>query len=90
VKRIEAQMKAYVEAIKIGSPSIKYDVDVSNRVLNIFKHESVMKCLIERMQQDVYFRNMQEHFLFITLKEFNENTIYQNRRSAKSVNLSLL
>jgi hypothetical protein len=72
VKRIEAQMKAYVEAIKIWSPSIKYDVSVGNRVLNIFKSESVMKCLIERMQQDIYFQNVQEHFLFNTLEEFQD------------------
>ena len=69
-------MRAYVQALKIGSPSIKYDVDISNRVLNIFKHEHVMKGLMERISQDVYFSQLKNHFLFTTLDEFNQSSIH--------------
>lgn len=89
VKRIERQMRAYVEAIKIGSTSVKYDVGVGNRVLNIFKHKSFMKCLVEWMQQDVYFKNMQEHFLFIMLEELSKFTIFTEWRNVLNTELSI-
>lgn len=89
VKRIERQMRAYVEAIKIWSPTIKYDVSVGNRVLNIFKHESVMRCLIERMQQDVYFQNVKDNFLFITITDFNSFWILTNWRTIINSNVSV-
>jgi hypothetical protein len=64
VKRIEEQMRAYVEAMRIGSPSIKYDLEIGNRVINIFKNEQVMRTLKERMEHDVYFQHMMDRFLF--------------------------
>jgi hypothetical protein len=89
VKRIVKQMKNYVEALKIGSPSVKYDVSCGCRILNVFRHESTMKCLMERLDQDVYFAQVQWHFLFITLDEFYKCTIFNNWKTLYNPNVSI-
>lgn len=84
VKRIEQQMRAHVEAMKIGSPSVKYDLDIWNRVINIFKNEQVMRTLKERMEHDIYFQNMMDRFVFCLKWKFVDYLIINQNFSTSS------
>jgi len=89
VKRIEQQLQSHVSALKIGSPSQKYDLTIGHRVLNIFRKETVMHRTLERVQNNVLFHFMGDHFLFIALEEFKQMGIYADRKliNATGVNI---
>lgn len=69
--RIVKQLTQYVDALKEGSPSIKYHLNKSCKVLCVFEHQSTMLAVIRRLQPLTYFKNMAPFFFFAT-QEGNE------------------
>lgn len=79
-KKAHKQLRQYVEALQLGSASIKYDhksPDKSRyracRILFAFEHEGIMQATIERLQEDAAFANMRPFFLFQTLDRVVES-----------------
>jgi hypothetical protein len=79
-KRVHKQLRQYVQALALGSPSIKYDHKTEDgsryrgcRVLSIFEYESCMKAVIERLEKDQAFANMKELFLFQELQGIKQD-----------------
>lgn len=74
-QRTFGQLQQYVEALKLGSPSIKYSFNRGNRILCVFEFESMMKATIQRVNQDGYFTHTRKFFLFKTLEQMKENAL---------------
>ena len=67
-KRVLQQLRKHAQAISLGTPSLKYGFQKSNRVLSIFEHDSNMKAVLSRIRQEQLFDAMTNHFLFKTLE----------------------
>lgn len=74
-KRVHKQLRQYVQALALGSPSIRYNHKTADgsrykgsRVLAVFEHESCMRAVQERVANDVAFANMGELFVFEVLE----------------------
>jgi hypothetical protein len=66
LKKIIEQLKPYAYALAQGTPSIKYNIHRSARVLVVFEKESTCKHAIEHLAQDSFYKYLKEYFLFIT------------------------
>lgn len=67
-KRVIEQLCKHAQAIALGSPSLKYGFNKSNRVLCVFEFDSNMKAVLNRIKNDAIFSEMTNHFLFKTLE----------------------
>lgn len=66
-KRVMEQIRKHAEAIGLGTPSRKYGLQKSHRVLCVFEFESNKNAVLERMQADKVLSEMTNHFLLKTL-----------------------
>ncbi len=49
---VQKLKQQYVTALRLGSPSEKYNFDKSNRVLSVFEYESTLQSVLERLQKE--------------------------------------
>lgn len=88
--RTYKQLKQYIEALVLGSPSIKYNFDRGNRILCVFEHESIMQAVMERLRSDSDFTNMKDYFLFKEYVKMVENiNIWENWSNFENENKNL-
>lgn len=73
-KRVMEQVRKHAAAIGLGSPSIKYGIQKSHRILCIFEHESNKKAVLERMQADSVLAELKNHFLLKSLANMHGQT----------------
>jgi len=66
-KRVMEQIRKHAEAIGLGTPSHKYGLQKSHRVLCVFEFESNKNAVLERMQADKALAELTNHFLLKTL-----------------------
>lgn len=66
-KRVMEQIRKHAEAIGLGTPSRKYGLQKSHRVLCVFEFESNKNAVLERMQADKALAELTNHFLLKTL-----------------------
>ncbi|MCT4664245.1 MAG: hypothetical protein N4A45_03300 [Flavobacteriales bacterium] len=64
IKRPYETLLKHREALIEGSASIKYNFDKANRVLCVFEHESVLKSVKEKFEQDEDFEGFRVYFVF--------------------------
>lgn len=64
VKRAIQQLYHHAQAIGLGLPSTKYNIEKSNRVLMIFEKEGVMHSVQQKMATMPVFAQLTQHFLF--------------------------
>lgn len=57
-------LRAYLQALSEGAPSIKFNFNRSNRVLALFGTERTMFSVLQKIQKDPNFTHFTRHFLF--------------------------
>jgi len=67
--RKHEQLKKHVEAIELGSISDVFEVSYGHQVLLVFSKTSMLEATFKRIQNDPFFINVKDFFLF---KAFNE------------------
>lgn len=73
-KRAMKQIKQYVQALKEGTPSLKYGFPKGNRVLFVFEFPSIMKATMKRFIEDETINeNYYKFFLFVSLEDVKEH-----------------
>ena len=72
-KRVLKQLRQYLQALTLGSPSIKYNFKRGNRVLCVFEFPSIMKSVLGHLEKEQAYQNMKPYFLFKSLEEIEHN-----------------
>lgn len=75
VGRIIKQMKPYAFALAEGSPSLKFGIDKSPRILIVFEEESTLLTSLELASNDTFYLYMRDYFLFKTYNDLLHNTL---------------
>lgn len=74
VKRVLGSISGTASAIGIGAPGLAYNMQANPKVLAIFTHESTMKTVVKRLQQQTgLIPEMAKLFFFSTIKDFQQN-----------------
>ena len=59
-------MKPYAYALAEGSPSLKFGIEKSPRILIVFEKESTLLTSLELASKDTFYLYMRDYFLFKT------------------------
>jgi len=88
VKKIEKQMKQYVQAISAWTPSYTFNVDTNAKVLLVFECQSTLETMQERISKNDYYQNFAKIFLFKTYDDFMKNP-FEHRKSLANQKLNI-
>ncbi len=88
-KRVIEQLYKHAQAIALGSPSLKYGFNKSNRVLCVFEFDSNMKAVLSRIHHDPTFSAMTNHFLFKTLEAVQKGDFIEGWLNVESKQRSM-
>lgn len=69
------QLKKHLYAMESGSVNEKYEFKYGYRVLCVFEEETMMKALMERLQEDRTFKHFKEYFLFKSLEDVRNGNV---------------
>jgi hypothetical protein len=89
-KRVIAQLHKHVQAIELGTPSLKYKFPKGHRVIAIFEFETAKKAVIQRAEEDSIFQNMYQRFLFKSLDEIKLVDFFENWHLMLGENCTLI
>lgn len=67
----------YAQAIARRSANHKYNFPRGFRVIWYFEHESIMRCVMERLDQNPIFQNLKEYYLFKHIGQIGDD-IFDN------------
>ncbi|MEM1326777.1 MAG: hypothetical protein AAGI23_12520 [Bacteroidota bacterium] len=76
-KKSAIKVMENAKAILKGSANQKYQYQKAYRTLWILEHQSILDATITRVQDDVFFANLNEYFLFKSLEQISNTDFFE-------------
>lgn len=75
-KRIYGQLRQYLEALELGSPSTKHNHPKGFLILSVFEYESILQSTLQRIQENSGFSKVRPFYFFKSLQSVVKDGAY--------------
>lgn len=89
-KRTIQQIEKHIQALILGSPSVKYDMQKAHRIVALFEYESLERAVIAYFKQQTQYQNIFKFFRFKSLERLGNSDFREGWKGLNGEGINIL